>query len=139
MGSQASPYTQDRMGLSKQQWESLSTCTWVWSTCTLRISPEGEDVRMVGCAGGRVEAVYSLISTEELREPSETSSGYFSMKLKLKQVTAVGQPLQVPPVPQDPNLEVIMQAFKNINYAAVQGTSLVLCYGEKDETLKFET
>merc|ERR1711915_329973 len=98
---------------------------WVWETCTINVSSTEDSACVIqarGELGWMVEVSYNM---------SEDGS------LQGKSVKAVGQPLQVPEVPQDENMSVIRKLLMNLHTMALEESNLRLSTEDGDQVIKF--
>merc|ERR1712083_205645 len=98
---------------------------WVWETCTINVSATEDSACVIqakGELGWRVEVSYNM---------SEDGS------LQGKSVKAVGQPLQVPEVPQDENMSVVRKLLMNLHTMALEESDLRLSTEDGDQVIRF--
>merc|ERR1711936_345276 len=100
---------------------------WVWSTCTLTVSVEGDTnitINARGDLGWKVEANYSV---EE------------GGKLVGKGMKAVGQPLQQPEVEQeqDENMKPVRKLLMTLAHISLDGAVLTLSSENKEQLISF--
>merc|ERR1712183_910251 len=98
---------------------------WVWSTCTITVSVEGDTnftINARGDLGWEVEANYAV---EE------------GGKLVGKGMKAVGQPLQQPEVEQDENMKPVRKLLVTLAHISLDGAVLTLSSENKEQLISF--
>merc|ERR1711970_1099702 len=101
---------------------------WVWSTCTITVSVEGDTnftINARGDLGWKVEANYAV---EE------------GGKLVKKGMKMVGQPLQQPEVEQvqqDENMKPVRKLLGTLAHISLDGAVLTLSSSNKEQLISF--
>merc|ERR1711936_1531428 len=98
---------------------------WVWSTCTITVSVEGDTnftINARGALGWKMEANYAV---EEVG------------KLVRKGMKMVGQPLQQPEVEQDDNMKPVRKLLMTLANISLDGAVLTLSSANKEQLISF--